>query len=259
MHARVGVRERLEQIGPRVLREFYARTSTAICSTKLPMLVVGSLDAQRRPWASVHRRAGPASSLRPTLARCAVSAAPARRGSAARESRGRRADRAARHRARDAPAQSRERHGRGAATRRRVRDARGAELRQLSAVHSRAHADVRCALGRRYGEQRRRHDDGRRRAHRTRRGCARRAWRATHGRAGPFARGGPSRTARRHLLHRHGGRERPRRRCAPRLRRLASRWERGFRARRRASRAAAFSIGPISAATFSSTRSAISR
>ena len=75
VHARVGVRERLEQIGPRVLREFMPDEHRELFA-KLPMLVVGSLDAQRRPWASVivARPGFIASADARTLA---VSAAPA--------------------------------------------------------------------------------------------------------------------------------------------------------------------------------------
>jgi uncharacterized protein len=75
VHARVGVRERLEQIGPRVLREFMPDEHRELFA-KLPMLVVGSLDAQRRPWASVIV-ARPGFIASPDARTLAVSAAPA--------------------------------------------------------------------------------------------------------------------------------------------------------------------------------------
>ena len=52
IQARAGVRERLEQIGPRAIRSHMPDEHRELFG-RLPMLVVGSLDADRRPWASV--------------------------------------------------------------------------------------------------------------------------------------------------------------------------------------------------------------
>jgi predicted pyridoxine 5'-phosphate oxidase superfamily flavin-nucleotide-binding protein len=46
------MRERLEQIGPRAIRSYMPDEHRELFG-RLPMLVVGSLDADRRPWASV--------------------------------------------------------------------------------------------------------------------------------------------------------------------------------------------------------------
>ncbi len=52
LQARAGMRERLEQIGPRAIRSYLPDEHRELFG-RLPMLVVGSLDADRRPWASV--------------------------------------------------------------------------------------------------------------------------------------------------------------------------------------------------------------
>ena len=52
MQARVGVRERIEQIGRRAIRSYMPDEHRELFA-KLPMLVIGSLDADDRPWASV--------------------------------------------------------------------------------------------------------------------------------------------------------------------------------------------------------------
>lgn len=52
VQTRVGVRERLEQIGRRVIRSYMPDEHRELFE-KLPMLVVGSLAADGRPWASV--------------------------------------------------------------------------------------------------------------------------------------------------------------------------------------------------------------
>jgi len=52
LQARVGMRERLEQIGPRVIRNHMPDEHRELFA-QLPMLVVGSLDAGGRPWASL--------------------------------------------------------------------------------------------------------------------------------------------------------------------------------------------------------------
>jgi hypothetical protein len=75
VHARVGVRERLEQIGPRVLRSYMPDEHRELFE-KLPMLVVGSLDAQRRAWASL-LVARPGFIASPDARTLEVSAAPA--------------------------------------------------------------------------------------------------------------------------------------------------------------------------------------
>lgn len=49
---RAGVRERMEQVGRRVIRDFMPDQHRELFG-KLPFLLVGSLDARRRPWASV--------------------------------------------------------------------------------------------------------------------------------------------------------------------------------------------------------------
>jgi predicted pyridoxine 5'-phosphate oxidase superfamily flavin-nucleotide-binding protein len=49
---RVGVREKIEAIGQRVIRPFMPEQHRELFG-KLPMFFIGSLDAQRRPWASV--------------------------------------------------------------------------------------------------------------------------------------------------------------------------------------------------------------
>ena len=52
LQARAGMRERIEQSGRRAIRDFIPDQHRELFA-KLPMLVVGSLDAQQRPWASV--------------------------------------------------------------------------------------------------------------------------------------------------------------------------------------------------------------
>lgn len=52
MQARVGVRDRMEMAGRRVLRDFMPEQHREFF-TQLPTLFVGSLDAERRPWASI--------------------------------------------------------------------------------------------------------------------------------------------------------------------------------------------------------------
>jgi uncharacterized protein len=57
MQLRAGVRERLAEAGPRVIRRFMPEQHRAFF-TQLPFLVAGSIDAAGQPWASV--LAGPA-------------------------------------------------------------------------------------------------------------------------------------------------------------------------------------------------------
>jgi predicted pyridoxine 5'-phosphate oxidase superfamily flavin-nucleotide-binding protein len=52
MQARAGVRDRMEMAGRRVLRDFMPDQHREFF-TQLPSLIVGSLDAERRPWASI--------------------------------------------------------------------------------------------------------------------------------------------------------------------------------------------------------------
>jgi len=52
VQARVGVRERIDQVGRRAIRSYMPDEHRELFE-KLPMLVVGSLDADGRPWASV--------------------------------------------------------------------------------------------------------------------------------------------------------------------------------------------------------------
>jgi predicted pyridoxine 5'-phosphate oxidase superfamily flavin-nucleotide-binding protein len=52
LQERVGVRQKLEQIGRRVIRDFMPDQHRELFG-KLPFLIVGSLDAQSRPWASI--------------------------------------------------------------------------------------------------------------------------------------------------------------------------------------------------------------
>jgi uncharacterized protein len=52
VQSRVGMRERIEQIGRRAIRSYMPDEHRELFE-KLPMLVVGSLDALGRPWASV--------------------------------------------------------------------------------------------------------------------------------------------------------------------------------------------------------------
>ena len=52
MQERAGVRERLLEIGPRAIREHMPQQHREFFR-RLPTLLVGSLDAQQRPWASI--------------------------------------------------------------------------------------------------------------------------------------------------------------------------------------------------------------
>ena len=52
MQERAGVRDRVERTGLRVIRDFMPDQHRELFG-KLPFLIVGSLDAQRRPWASI--------------------------------------------------------------------------------------------------------------------------------------------------------------------------------------------------------------
>lgn len=52
LQARAGVRERMEMAGRRALRAFMPEQHREFF-TQLPTLIVGSLDAERRPWASI--------------------------------------------------------------------------------------------------------------------------------------------------------------------------------------------------------------
>lgn len=49
---RLGVRERMEEVGRRVIRPFMPDQHRGFFS-ELPFLVIGSIDARRRPWASI--------------------------------------------------------------------------------------------------------------------------------------------------------------------------------------------------------------
>jgi predicted pyridoxine 5'-phosphate oxidase superfamily flavin-nucleotide-binding protein len=76
MQARAGVRERLEQLGPRVIRDFMPHQHRELFG-KLPILIVGSLDAGGRPWASL-LVGQPGFIASPDERTLRVSAAPAR-------------------------------------------------------------------------------------------------------------------------------------------------------------------------------------
>jgi len=52
LQERAGVRDKVEQIGRRVIRDFMPDQHRELFG-KLPFLIVGSLDAKRHPWASV--------------------------------------------------------------------------------------------------------------------------------------------------------------------------------------------------------------
>ncbi|WP_437597863.1 pyridoxamine 5'-phosphate oxidase family protein [Sorangium sp. So ce590] len=52
LQARAGARERAEKAGRRIIRDFMPDQHRELF-TKLPFLLVGSLDAQGRPWASI--------------------------------------------------------------------------------------------------------------------------------------------------------------------------------------------------------------
>jgi predicted pyridoxine 5'-phosphate oxidase superfamily flavin-nucleotide-binding protein len=49
---RVGVRQRLEQVGQKVIRDFMPDQHRELFA-QLPFLILGGLDAERRPWASL--------------------------------------------------------------------------------------------------------------------------------------------------------------------------------------------------------------
>lgn len=51
LQARAGLRERMEQVGRKVIRDFMPDQHRELFE-QLPLLVVGSLDEQQRPWAS---------------------------------------------------------------------------------------------------------------------------------------------------------------------------------------------------------------
>jgi uncharacterized protein len=51
LQQRAGVRRRLEQVGQKVIRDFMPGEHRELFA-KLPFLIVGGLDAERRPWAS---------------------------------------------------------------------------------------------------------------------------------------------------------------------------------------------------------------
>lgn len=55
MQARAGVREKLEEIGPRLIRDHMPDQHRELFA-KLPMVLLGSLDAGGQPWASVLMR-----------------------------------------------------------------------------------------------------------------------------------------------------------------------------------------------------------
>lgn len=52
LQARLGLSERMERSGRRVIRDFMPDQHRALFE-KLPYLIAGSLDAERRPWASI--------------------------------------------------------------------------------------------------------------------------------------------------------------------------------------------------------------
>jgi predicted pyridoxine 5'-phosphate oxidase superfamily flavin-nucleotide-binding protein len=52
LQERAGVRDRIEQTGRRVIRDFMPDQHRELFG-KLPFLIVGSLDAERHPWASI--------------------------------------------------------------------------------------------------------------------------------------------------------------------------------------------------------------
>ena len=58
LHDQLGVRERMAEIGPRVIREFMPAQHTELFE-KLPFMLLGAVDGQGDPWASlVHGRPG---------------------------------------------------------------------------------------------------------------------------------------------------------------------------------------------------------
>src|SRR5215468_712499 len=50
--SRVGTAEHMAEIGPKVIRDFMP-DQHRLFMQQLPFIVVGSLDAQQRPWASI--------------------------------------------------------------------------------------------------------------------------------------------------------------------------------------------------------------
>ena len=52
LQARLGLKDRLAETGSRMVRDFMPDQHRAFFAM-LPFLIVGSLDAQGRPWASV--------------------------------------------------------------------------------------------------------------------------------------------------------------------------------------------------------------
>jgi predicted pyridoxine 5'-phosphate oxidase superfamily flavin-nucleotide-binding protein len=52
LQERAGLRTRLEQVGRKVIRDFMPDQHRELFA-KLPFLLIGSLDAERRPWASI--------------------------------------------------------------------------------------------------------------------------------------------------------------------------------------------------------------
>ena len=52
LQARAGVRERMAEVGTRVIRDFMPDQHRELFA-KLPLIVVGSLDEAGRPWASL--------------------------------------------------------------------------------------------------------------------------------------------------------------------------------------------------------------
>lgn len=74
VQARAGVRERMAQLGPRVFRDYMPEQHRQFFA-QLPFLVVGSVDEQRQPWATV--LAGPPGFVAsPTERRLTIRAAP---------------------------------------------------------------------------------------------------------------------------------------------------------------------------------------
>jgi hypothetical protein len=66
LQSRAGIGERMAEIGPRVVRDHMPDQHRGFFA-QLPFLIAGSLDAERRPWASVLA----ASRIRPTRRTCA--------------------------------------------------------------------------------------------------------------------------------------------------------------------------------------------
>ena len=112
LQERAGVRARRRAGRAQVIRDFMPDQHRELFA-KLPLLLVGSLDAQRRPWASILAgRPGFIDSPDPRT--LAIRAHPGYGDPLGANLARRRAGRPARHPARDAPAQPHERHGRRA-------------------------------------------------------------------------------------------------------------------------------------------------